>query len=102
MPIAEMIPSSPDQGSSCVGKRCVLHSCLQGHVWARHPPQDFVISIAEGIWGLTIHLSAEDACTYLLMLYADVNMALNKHHAEALSSLSSCTIHLLQPATHMF
>ena len=24
MPIAEKIPSSPDQGSACVGKRCVL------------------------------------------------------------------------------
>ena len=36
MPIAEKIPSSPDQGSACVGKRCVLCTvALQGQIKPR-------------------------------------------------------------------
>lgn len=33
MPMAEIIPSIPDQGSACVGKRCVLDNLLQVAVY---------------------------------------------------------------------
>ena len=52
------------------------------------PPQDPTISTAEGLWGSTIHLSAEDACIYLPMLNADMHMAPTKHHTAGLSSMS--------------
>lgn len=36
-------------------------------------PQDSTTSTAEALRGLAMHLSAEDTCTYLLMLNADMH-----------------------------
>lgn len=63
MPIAEMIPSSPDQGSACVGKRCVLHTCLQGHVWSLQPLRPAPQLPAEGPWGLPQPALSKTSCT---------------------------------------
>lgn len=39
-------------------------------------PPDSITSTAEGFLRLAMHLSAEDACTYLLMLKTDMKLTM--------------------------
>ncbi len=71
MPIAEKIPSSPDQGSACVGKRCVLCTvaCRDRSSPVQHVTQHVTHTQFECHFGVILHTdgitsSTEGSCLH--------------------------------------